>query len=317
LTQARLGKETYQKIFEYTDFSFAELTNVKFHDIDFGKVNLSGSFLKNVTFEECYFPFPNFRNTYISNLKFDTCAAKNMYLEESCINVLTIENSMIEKLDIDLSFVNNFEFKASVISELSFYQSIVNTIKPDGYVDYFQLILNEGDLKSYFKESSNRIAFEKLENLHFDDKIGFTVDTIPGSFMVFSSKLSGDAFSGMKRVFENTEAFKKVTILTSKPSHFSKTSLDKEYIKKQGDSLVHTFINTKTSREMLLNNIRHQYAIENLDSLTIKDSLKQLFETMTSKKDENVALSRFINISEGSKWKYEDFKKKQWFNRNN
>jgi len=288
LTQAKLGKETYEKIFRNADFSHSELSNISFEYIDLSNVKLSNSILinvefyhvndlpkdmtnsilENVEFTECDFFNLNLSGSVISELILIGCSGYNIHLSGSIIDELSFEECMIESAQLNLSYINEFEVADSIIYDLAFYESILNRISfDDAYVDFFQLILNNGQLKKYHKKlHSEEESFTSLNKIDYPiNPFKIDVDTLNNDFFgLYESEISINVIEEMEKIYRNPKYFKNIAILTD---YNVKYQPNNSFIEVQKDSLYFTYHNIKSwvSRSFFLEQVRESFKNEILD----------------------------------------------------
>lgn len=332
LVNANLGEKTYEKIYRDADFSYSELTDINFYNEFFGDINLSNSILENVAFHNCRFTTSNFSKSHVKKVSFQFCFTDTMDFSESFIERLSFDNFTARLLKVDLAFVNEFNFSQSFIFFLSFYESFVNEIySASVYVDYFQFILNDGQLKNFFKHVSPQkyYSWKLLETENdFDDFIFFT-DSFMGTPFLLDNLISENAIQGMDSIFSDN--FKTVKIVSEKVDEDFDTYFNTQDLTTKKDSLSITYINEGSafSREDLLEDIRFEYeeevptfdeTDENENSELKVFKLKyRLQEYVLSN---NESLRRSIQIDDYgrnslTKANYEAFKKSKYYNSKN
>ncbi|CAL2080099.1 hypothetical protein T190611E02C_10964 [Tenacibaculum sp. 190524A05c] len=154
LINSNLSANTYKKIFNSSDFSYAEIYDAVFEEISFGNINLSNAKLENVRFRYCEFGKTDFSESILNNVRLENCSANMLDFSASIITNIGFDNFFGKYLKMDVSYIHTFQLTQSSVIYLSLYESYVNNFNFGiSLVDRFQFILNDGELKEFFKFS--------------------------------------------------------------------------------------------------------------------------------------------------------------------
>lgn len=136
LINARLSSENYSNILKEGDFTFSEIKNIEFKNINLNEVNLEGSSIENVKFIDCSILNLNLFNTKVKDLNFEHCniiefrskysSQKNIKLLNSNISVLSYDNCFVNSFILKNSFIKNFKALETNILGCIFKKNVFN-----------------------------------------------------------------------------------------------------------------------------------------------------------------------------------------------
>lgn len=181
LVNAELSNSTYSDIFTRGDFSYSEINNYKFENINFGHINFDYSHFDRVEFLDCNFLSIVLTNVYANELSFDHCYFGASVIKNSKFNRLNFFSSYVtEYLDLNSNSVaNSLRIEFSSLRAMSFENNEFHNFHfSNNYITYFKVISEKplGSRKinltdSYFMHLSGNENF--LSNFKLNQKSKF------------------------------------------------------------------------------------------------------------------------------------------------
>lgn len=152
LINSNLSPNTYKKIFNSSDFSYSEVYNAVFKEISFANINLANAKFENVKFICCEFGKTDFSESILNNVRLENCSANMLDFSASVITEIKFDSFFGKFLKMDVSYIHSLELTQSAVIFLSLYESKIDSFDSDfSLIDRFQFILNEEELKGFFK----------------------------------------------------------------------------------------------------------------------------------------------------------------------
>ncbi|MGH1385062.1 pentapeptide repeat-containing protein [Kordia sp.] len=328
LTKAKLGEETYVKIFEDADFSFSELSDMTFEDINFGDINLSNSFFDSIIFSKCNFNESNFSSCTFDKTYFRLCLGYYLNFDNSYAINLGFNFSFIEFIDLSSSLVTQLSFHNSFSIKFTFEQSMgSNHVIDNSFIGF--LNMDPKRKSPYMRYSINQYRGKNkvLKPSDFNRTTSHLFNRFnnvkPNQFIIKRLRINENACR-----FINNESYKNfgiIEVFKSKPNNlvgncFANSEImkvknnnlgNKEYVNDEFEKSMKIFMDMiedekfETDSYFVKNFYKDDY--EN-SILKIKEKAIEMIQ-FTSEKD----FKDFINSRKVLKSRYETFKKSKHY----